>query len=256
MNHKILRKENLQISIFTDRQIMGKEAAREAANKINELLSQKEEINILFAAAPSQNEFLAALQTFALPWQRINALHMDEYVGLPPEAPQAFGNYLREHIFNLVPFKSIHYLYKQGETAEMTCKRYTETLKKYPLDIVFMGIGENGHIAFNDPHVARFDDPKSVKTVELDNVCRMQQVHDGCFQTLKDVPQKAITVTIPVIMSAQNLFCMVPGIAKAQAVQATVLGKINTTCPASILRTHPNASLYCDMDSASLLPIC
>ena len=136
-----------------------------ATQVINQLLTQKKEINILFAAAPSQNEFLAVLQKQDLPWQRIHALHMDEYVGLKSDAPQRFGNFLKEHIFDSVPFKSVNYLFREKATPEEICNAYERILQEHPLDIIFMGIGENGHIAFNDPHVARFDDPQWVKIV-------------------------------------------------------------------------------------------
>ena len=126
-------------------------------------------------------------------------------------------------------------------------------MKKYPADIVVMGIGENGHIAFNDPHVARFDDPETVKTVELDQVCRMQQVHDGCFKSLDEVPRTALTLTIPALTAPERVFCVVPASAKARAVRDTVLGPISESCPASILRRHNNATLYLDRDSAALL---
>ena len=226
MNIKEIKKEALLARICATRQIMGEDAAQAAAESINQLLKEKEEINILFAAAPSQNEFLAALQKYALPWNRIHALHMDEYIGLQADAPQRFGNYLKEHIFAALPFKSIHYLYIEGASPENICAHYEEVLQKHPIDIVFMGIGENGHIAFNDPHVALFDDP-----------------------------QQAVTITIPVMMKATRIFCIVPGKPKANAVKETLYGPVSTTCPASILRTHPHATLYCDRDSASLLSI-
>lgn len=250
---KELLRGNLRIRICHSRRSLGKEAAQSAAQAINQLLTRKEEINILFAAAPSQNEFLAALQKYDLPWQRIHALHMDEYVGLKADAPQRFGNFLKQHIFNSIPFKSVNYLFKEGKTPEEICIAYEQTLQEHPLDIVCMGIGENGHIAFNDPHVARFDDPQSVKIVSLDEVCRMQQVHDGCFSGIDEVPRHAITVTIPVMLKAAYIFCMVPGKAKANAVRDTLYGAVSTACPASILRTHPHATLYCDLDSASQL---
>jgi len=180
---------------------------------------------------------------------------MDEYIGLQADAPQRFGNYLKEHIFAALPFKSIHYLYIEGASPENICAHYEEVLQKHPIDIVFMGIGENGHIAFNDPHVALFDDPQQVKVVLLDEVCRTQQVHDGCFSSLEKVPQQAVTITIPVMMKATRIFCIVPGKPKANAVKETLYGPVSTTCPASILRTHPHATLYCDRDSASLLSI-
>lgn len=144
MNIKEIKKEALLARICATRQIMGEDAAQAAAESINQLLKEKEEINILFAAAPSQNEFLAALQKYALPWNRIHALHMDEYIGLQADAPQRFGNYLKEHIFAALPFKSIHYLYIEGASPENICTHYEEVLQKHPIDIVFMGIGENG----------------------------------------------------------------------------------------------------------------
>lgn len=252
---KKLKKENLHIRIYDSRNALGMDAAQTAGRVINELLDQKKEINILFAAAPSQNEFLAALQKQDIPWHRIHALHMDEYVGLKSDAPQGFGNFLKEHIFDSLPFQSVNYLYREGTTPEDICTLYTQTLQEHPLDIVFMGIGENGHIAFNDPHVARFDDPQSVKIVSLDDVCRMQQVHDGCFPHIDEVPRQAITVTIPVMLKATYIFCVVPGESKATAVKNTVYGPVSTDCPASILRTHSHATLYCDLDSASHLSI-
>lgn len=131
---------------------------------------------------------------------------MDEYVGLKPDAPQRFGNFLKEHIFDSVPFQSVNYLFREGATPEEICNTYERILQEHPLDIIFMGIGENGHIAFNDPHVARFDDPQSVKIVSLDEVCRMQQVHDGCFSHIDEVPRQAVTVTIPVMHKSQLYF--------------------------------------------------
>ena len=152
-----------------------------------------------------------------------------------------------------MPYADTQWTLPEGATPEEICTIYEQTLLEHPLDIIFMGIGENGHIAFNDPHVARFDDPQSVKLVSLDEVCRMQQVHDGCFSCIDEVPRRAITVTIPVMLKATHIFCMVPGKPKANAVRNTVYGPVSTDCPASILRTHPQATLYCDLDSASLL---
>jgi glucosamine-6-phosphate deaminase len=136
---------------------------------------------------------------------------------------------------------------------EGECRRYGELLMRYPVDVVFMGIGENTHIAFNDPHVARFDDPRIVKVVDLDEACRQQQVNDGCFKTLGDVPRNALTLTIPALMKADHIFCMVPGKTKAQAVYHTLNSEISERFPSTILRTHPSAILFIDKDSASLL---
>lgn len=252
--YRKLKKDNLHVCLCDNRRTLGETAADDAARLIRRLLEQKEELNLLFAAAPSQNEFLAALQRHDLPWNRLNALHMDEYVGLQEDAPQRFGNFLKEHIFGALPFKSVHYIFRPGAGPEETCEAYCRVLDRYPLDIVFMGIGENGHIAFNDPHVARFYDPQRVKVVVLDDVCRMQQVHDGCFPSLPAVPCQAITLTIPTMMQAPHIFCMVPGRTKANAVRNTLQAGITPQCPATILRIHPHATLYCDAESAMLLP--
>ena len=217
------------------------------------LLAEKEEINMIFAAAPSQNEVLAALVSKTdIEWNRINAFHMDEYIGLRKEAPQGFGNFLRNAIFDKVPFRSVHYI--NGEiAADVACQEYASLLEQNPVDVVFMGIGENGHIAFNDPHVANFADSQRVKIVDLDEKCRQQQVNDGCFASLADVPTHAYTLTIPTLVRAPWLFCTVPAPTKAEAVKNTVLGPVSETCPASILRTHSSAVLYCDADSGRYL---
>ena len=150
-------------------------------------------------------------------------------------------------------FKSVQYIKGYAEDAEKECERYTEVLKTFKPDVVCLGIGENGHIAFNDPWVAKFDDDKAVKVVELDQMCRMQQVNDGCFPTLDDVPTHAITLTIPTLVSANHLFCVVPASTKANAVRDTVYGEITEDCPASIMRNHASAILYCDADSGCYL---
>lgn len=246
--------DKLTVKIYDTRKAMGLEAAKEAAAYIKSILSQKDEINMIFAAAPSQNEFLAALiADKEIAWDRVNAFHMDEYIGLDKDAPQGFGNFLRDRIFGLVNFKSVHYLQGNAADPEQECRRYSELLRSRKIDVVCMGIGENGHIAFNDPHVAKFDDPSLVKVVELDQKCRMQQVNDGCFETIGQVPTHALTLTIPALMSGGRLFCVVPARTKAQAVKNTIQGKVEEACPASILRTHDCATLYLDQDSSSLL---
>lgn len=251
---KTLQAGKLRVDIHENRKVMGEEAAKECAAKIKELLSVQPEVNVIFAAAPSQNEFLAALlQDDEIEWKRINAFHMDEYVGLNKEAPQGFGNFLRDRLFGKLPFKSVNYMCGNGAEPEEECKRYTDLIKKFPTDIVCMGIGENGHLAFNDPHVALFDDNKVVKVVELDDKCRNQQVNDGCFKSIREVPTYALTLTIPPLLSAKYIFCMVPAKTKAKAVFNTVKGEITEMCPASILKTHENAVLYTDMDSGVMI---
>lgn len=243
----------LPVRIYDTRRNMGEAAAADVAACIRELLAVKQEIYMIFAAAPSQNEFLAALAaTPGIEWNRIHALHMDEYVGLPADAPQGFGNFLRAAIFGQVPFASVDYIGTESDPDE-TCRRYAALLQGIQVDIVCMGIGENGHIAFNDPPVADFNDPLTIKKVALDETCRLQQVHDGCFARIEEVPRYAVTLTVPTMFHARYIFCIVPAPTKANAVRATVCGPVSEQCPASILRTHEHAILYTDSDSAALL---
>ena len=249
----IYRKDKLTIKIFPTRDEMGKQAASEASSIIRDFLSYKKEINIIFAAAPSQEDFLTALLHHDVVWERVNAFHMDEYIGLDADAPQRFGNYLKHSFFDKVPLKQVFYLGQDSDSQEKEVSRYTDLLKQYPPDIAFLGIGENGHIAFNDPHVANFVDPDLVKVVDLDLACRQQQVNDGCFESLSQVPTHAYTLTIPALTMARYMFCIVPSERKAQAVYNTLLGEINESCPASILRTVYNATLFLDSDSSKLV---
>lgn len=247
-------KDNLKVKIFKTRDEMGACAAREAALCIRKLLAEKDEINMIFAAAPSQNETLAGLVAEeGIDWGRINAFHMDEYVGLPKDALQGFGNFLKAAIFDKVPFKSVNYIAADGESDEEICRRYSSLIKENPIDIVCLGIGENGHIAFNDPWVADFNDSAVIKRVELDEVCRNQQVNDGCFEKLDDVPKFALTLTVPTLFNADYLFCTVPAPTKAQAVYNTINSPINEEVPATIMRNHKNAVMYCDSDSGAKL---
>ena len=251
---KTMKKDLLTVNIYKTRDEMGKAAGADIKAKILELLSKKETINMIFAAAPSQNEVLASLAADPeIPWNRVNAFHMDEYIGLSADAPQGFGNFLKAHIFGLADFKSVSYIDITASEAEKECERYANLLARNPVDIVVMGIGENGHIAFNDPPVADFNDKKLVKPVELDEICRKQQVNDGCFATLDEVPKTAITLTVPTLLAGDHLFCIVPAKTKANAVRATLCDDISEKCPATILRRHKSAVLYLDGDSSSLL---
>ena len=230
---------------------MGEAAAAMAADRIRLLLQEKETLNIVFAAAPSQQEFLESLAADAgIPWERINAFHMDEYIGLEATAPQGFGNFLKERIFSKAPFRSVHYLNGNAPDMQQECERYAALLRQ-GVDIVNMGIGENTHIAFNDPHVADFADPQLVKVVDLDYACRQQQVNDGCFETFAQVPTHALTLTVPALMQASYVFCMVPGPNKAAAVKHTLFDGISEKYPSTVLRRHPRAVLFVDKDSAA-----
>lgn len=247
-------KDALSVNICDDRTDLGRLSAKAVYDRIIEIFKTKEEINLLFAAAPSQNEFLEALTAYEdIPWQLINAFHMDEYIGLDYNTPQRFGNFLKIRIFGSVPFKSVNYIEGNSKEPEQECQRYSELLKKYPLDIACTGIGENGHLAFNDPHVADFHDKKLVKIIALDERSRRQQVNDGCFSHINLVPKNALTLTIPAIVAANYIVCMVPGPTKAEAVRNMLYGEICERCPASVLRLHKAANLYIDQDSAKLL---
>ncbi|MDB5010668.1 MAG: Glucosamine-6-phosphate deaminase [Mucilaginibacter sp.] len=246
-------KDKLNVKISATRTLMGELAAKAVSEKINELLDTKQFVNMIFAAAPSQNEFLEALITKDVDWTRVNAFHMDEYLNLNANAPQGFGNFLRDRLFNKVQFRTVHYLNGNAQDAKEECLRYSAMLDHYKTDIVCMGIGENTHLAFNDPHVADFNDPVLVKVVDLDEQCRVQQVNDGCFNTVEEVPTHALTLTIPALFKSTYAYCMVPGEKKAKAVYHTLNENISEEYPSTILRKHPNAILFIDEKSSALI---
>ena len=242
----------LRVRVFETRQKMGECAGAEAAACMKKLLSEKEEINVIFAAAPSQNETLATLCADKdIDWSRINAFHMDEYIGLEETHPASFRNFLRRSIFDRFPFKTVNLINGNAESIDEEIARYTKLMNDHPADICILGVGENGHIAFNDPWVADFDDPAVIKAVTLDERCRIQQVNDGCFQQLSDVPTKALTVTIPGLCRAKYMYCSVPAATKAEAIGNMLSGEVTVDCPASILTRHENAFLYTDRDAAA-----
>lgn len=240
---------NLNINVLENRNNLGIKSSKDIENKILELLTEKSEIRIIFAAAPSQNETLQYLiKSKNIEWNRITAFHMDEYIGLPKNASQLFSNFLSKNLFDNVPFKKVHLI--DGTNTVDECERYGKLIAESAIDIVCLGIGENGHIAFNDPPVANFNDTNIVKEVKLDQVCRQQQVNDGCFNTINDVPTSAYTLTIPTLMSGTHLFCMVPGETKKEAVYQTLnYPDISTDWPSTILRTHKDCKFYFDIDS-------
>lgn len=245
--------DNLEVEIFSTRELMGDAVARHVHDTIHALLKKQNTVNIIFAAAPSQRDLYASLLKMAIPWDRVNAMHMDEYVGITADQPQSFRNYLKTNLFGKIPLKSVNYIKGESDDLKAECDRYATVLTTYPPDVVCMGIGENTHIAFNDPPVAKFDDAEIVKIVELDIVCRQQQVNDGCFPSLREVPTHALTLTIPILTTAPHVFCVVPGKTKARAVYQTLYQTISPAYPSTILRSHPNARLYLDLESSSLL---
>lgn len=253
---KVFKKDELSIKILNSKKQMGKVSAKETAGIIRKLQAEKDQINIVFASAPSQDEFLESLiEEKDIEWHKINAFHMDEYIGLEENHPQKFANYLKNKIYDKLSLNKIFYFNSDVEDPAEECARYTKLLHKHPVDIVCMGIGENAHIAFNEPHEADFDDSEMVKVIELDNTSRLQQVHDGCFERIEDVPRAAMTLTIPALVKADYIFCNVPGSNKSKAVYNTVNKDVDEKYPASVLRKHSGAILYLDQESGQDLDL-
>lgn len=241
--------DNLNIVSFPDRRAMGLAAAHDIAQDLRRRLAVQGQVRMIFAAAPSQSDVLAALvEADGIDWSRVVAFHMDEYIGLAEGAPQRFAVWLDHNLFARLPFAHVHHI-RPGAMPDETARNYATLLSEAAIDIVVMGIGVNGHIAFNDPPVADFNDPLDVKVVALDEDCRQQQVDDDCFAALDDVPKQAITLTVPRLLRADKLFCIVPTRAKRAAVDAALNGPISTACPASILRQHSDCTLYLDADA-------
>lgn len=253
MNNTEFKKENIKVKIFASKEEVGKAAAIAVAEKLDAAISEKGLANLILATGASQFQFLENLQKQAIDWKKITVFHLDEYKGMPVTHPASFRKYLRERILDKVQPKQVHYLNGDAPDAEAEVLRYENLLKEHPIDIACIGIGENGHIAFNDPPVADFNDPKLVKVVELDEACRKQQLGEGWFPTFDDVPTHALTLTIPAIMGCKHISCVVPDGRKAEAVYNTLNTEISTACPATILRTHPDTVLYLDSESASKL---
>lgn len=236
--------EKLEVSVYPNRAELGRASAEFVANRVKAIAAKKGNVRMVFAAAVSQKEFLAELLNMDnIPWDKITAFHMDEYHTLPGDASQRFGNFLKGQLFRHKSFAEVHYMNDNMQA-------YAKLIQEAPIDIVCLGIGENGHLAFNDPPVADFNDPEIIKEVELDEVCRQQQVNDGEFAHIEDVPNTAVTLTIPALMEAGHLSVVVPGSSKAEAVAKTLFHPVSTECPATVLRLHPNAKLFLDKHSA------
>jgi glucosamine-6-phosphate deaminase len=245
-----------RIEVHATRPAMGAAAARHFLQQVRRVLATKPVCRIIVGCAPSQNEFFAGLlaETKSEPalWPRVEVFHMDDYVGLTEQAPQSFRHYLRTHFLNHVTVAKFHPILGEA-AAPGEAARYARLLGSAPIDVIGMGLGENGHIAFNDPPVADFADPLLTKVVAMDETCRQQQVNDGCFPSLNAVPRLAITITVPVFARAGSLVCTVPGARKARAVRGALSDPVGPACPGTILRIHPQAALFLDRDSAALL---
>lgn len=247
------RAGNLNVEVYESTQAMGNAAARSAAEYLLALTDSHETVAAIFATGASQMATLGALTSFPnLPWNRVVGFHMDEYLGISAEHPASFRRYLRERLTNMVRIRRFYEIDGNGNPEE-TCRKYADLLRQHSPQLCLLGIGENGHLAFNDPAEANFDDSLDVKIVSLDERCRQQQVSEGWFKSMAEVPSRAITLTIPALMRVPRLIASVPGERKSHIVYRTFTEEISTRCPASILRTHPNATVYLDLDSAAEL---
>jgi len=247
---KSFYKDKLRVEIFENKEDMGKDAASFVAEKLNQAIKDRGCANLILGTGASQYPLHEVLLKKGLDWTKINLFHLDEYIGLSNQHPASFRKFLKEYIADKVNPKNVYYLEGDAEDIDTEIKRYEKLLKDNPVDVACIGIGENGHIAFNDPAVADFNDSKSLKVVEMDEVCRMQQVGEGWFPTINHVPEMAVTLTIPTIMNCKALCCTVPDERKSLAVYNALSGEISPSCPASILRKHDNAVLFLDCFAA------
>lgn len=244
----------LVVRVCSTRAEMAQHAATVVGERLRALRRRPRTLHVAFAAAPSQAEFLVALRRQpGIPWPRIVAFQLDEYLDLSADAPQRFASWLDRHLFQQVPLGMVHRI-DTSVGPDAACARYEALLRAHPLDIACVGIGDNGHLAFNDPPVADLDDPLWVKAVELDEACRRQQVDDGCFPDLSSVPRRALTLTVPAILSAGFVCAVVPGPRKAAALRDALCGPVGPGCPASALRQHADTLLCCDAAAAAELP--
>ncbi|MGH9431308.1 MAG: glucosamine-6-phosphate deaminase [Terriglobia bacterium] len=244
----------LKLEIYQSRQAAAEAAARVAAESLRSVVRRHSPVGVIFATGASQLETLRALTTMSnIPWDQVIGFHMDEYLGIGPEHPASFRRYLREHLTGRVRLREFHEIDGTTSDPERTCSEYGDRLRSQRPQLCLLGIGENGHLAFNDPAEANFWDSLDAKVVSLDQACRQQQVAEGWFQNLQEVPPQALTLTIPVLMRVPKLIISVPGGRKAKIVSRTLTEAISTDCPATILRTHPNATVYLDEESAAQL---
>jgi glucosamine-6-phosphate deaminase len=246
-------RDRLRTSVYPDRRSMGEAAAAHAGNRLRDVLRERPRARVIFAAAASQRDMLDALaQQGGIDWSRVDAFHLDEYVGLSQGDARSFGRWLDEHIWSRVAPGRVELIDGGNPDPLDEASRYGALLDEGGIDVGLIGIGENGHLAFNDPHVADFDDPLTVKPVEIDDTSRRQQVRDGAFDAIDDVPRLALTVTMSAILASRSLVVVVPGAQKAEAVVRTLHGPIETACPASALRRHADAVLFLDQPAFSL----
>jgi len=246
--------DQLPVELYASNEELGQAAAKKAQQILSEAIDKKGFANLILATGNSQLTFLKALRSLeGIDWKKVRIFHMDEYIGINPSHPASFPLFLENHFLQFT--KPGHFHPIPSETSDMhsACKAYEALIRQHPADLVAMGWGENGHIAFNDPPDAHFDDPHWVKVVELAEESRLQQVGEGHFTSLDEVPKQAITLTIPALLAPLHILCIVPEARKASAVKACLSEPVDESRPGSILRTISHATLLLDQDSASLL---
>ncbi len=244
--------ENLKIEIYPSREAAGEAAANATAAALQEIASARKTFGVIFATGASQLATLNALRRINhLPWDQVQGFNMDDYVGLPADHPASFHAYLRDKLPQRGQMKSFLEVDGTASDVDKMCRDYTEALRAADPQLCLLGIGENGHLAFNDPGEANFNDPFDVRTVHLDKMCRQQQAAEGWFKTYEEVPELAVTLTIPALLRVPTLIISVPGKRKASVVRRTVQEPVSTACPSTILRTHPDATVYLDEESAA-----
>jgi len=252
---KTAQYEQLPVAIYASNEDLGRAAALDARDIINQAIAQRGRANVILATGNSQLTFLATLRELdGIDWSKVNVFHMDEYLGIDPNHRASFPRFLRDHFLNYVNVKAFYPLPSQPADVDRACRDYEQLLKANPADMVALGWGENGHLAFNDPPYAKFDDPVWVKVIELAEISRRQQVGEGHFNSLDEVPTHAITLTIPALLAPHYILCIVPEARKAEAVRACLTEPISEERPGSILRQVSKARLYLDPDSAAKLP--
>ena len=252
VGHNTGRADPVDIRVFDDSPTLGRHAAADAATAIRDAVAARGQARIIAATGASQFQFLAHLTaTPDLPWEAVELFHLDEYLGLPDSHPASFRRYLRERLIGPTGITRTHLIDGLGD-AELVCQTVGRAVAAAPVDVGFIGIGENGHLAFNDPP-ADFETREPYLVVTLDEACRRQQVGEGWFQTIEQVPTRAISMSVQQILASRRLLCVVPDERKAKAVRAAVAGPVTPEVPASILQTHPAVTLYLDRGSASLL---
>jgi len=239
----------LSVRRFSTRREMGKTAAADIAAFLRTKLRANGGVRVIFAAADSQRDMLESLiSDQSLDWSAVTGFHMDEYIGLAPDSPQRLGSWLRRELTDRVKMGAFHWISPE-RGVEAAIAEYERLLAAGPIDAVCLGIGVNGHLAFNEPHVADFKDKAAVKTLDLDPVSCQQQVDEGNFRSVAEMPKTAITLTVPCLLKGERLFCVVPGKAKRPALARTLRGPISEECPATALRLHPHCTVYTDFEA-------